>query len=76
MEDRLKQILASMLDTDVSAINENASTETIDNWDSLKQMNVIVALEDEFEVEFNDEETILLNSYKLLLEALKNKDSN
>ena len=73
MEDKLKKLLAVMLGVDEGQIDENASVETINGWDSLKQMNIIVAIEEEFDIQFNEEESILSNSYQTLLELIKKK---
>lgn len=76
MENKLKIILAAVLEVDINKINENSSVETIANWDSLKQMNIIVALEEEFNVEFNEEEIILLNNYQSILKSIYEKVQN
>ncbi len=73
MENKVKEILSSILEIEIKDVDENASIDTIDNWDSLKQMNIIVAIEEEVGIEFNEEETVLLNSYNLLIEAIKYK---
>jgi acyl carrier protein len=76
MENKLKNILATVLEINENKIDKNTSADTVENWDSLKQMNIIVALEEEFNIEFNEEETFLLNNYQLLLESIKNKIQN
>jgi acyl carrier protein len=73
MENKLKRILAAVLEVEKNKINENSSVETIANWDSLKQMNIIVALEEEFNIEFNDEEILLLNNYKSIQISINEK---
>lgn len=73
MENELKKILASVLEIDIETIDAETSEETVENWDSLKQMNIIAALEEQFNIEFDDEETVLLNSYELFLESLRDK---
>jgi acyl carrier protein len=73
MENKLKQIIAAVLGVGIEDIKHDSSSDTIENWDSLKQMNLVAAVEEEFGVEFDDEEIVLLNSYSLLLESLKNK---
>ena len=74
MENRLKKILASFLDLQNEMVDEKISAETIEGWDSLKQMNIIVAIEEEFDVQFDEEESILANSYVSLLKLIKDKD--
>ena len=76
MENRLKKILASLLDLKDEIIDEKISAETIDGWDSLKQMNIIVAIEEEFDILFDEEESILANSYVALLEQIRLKTSD
>ena len=73
MEDRLRKLLAVLLGVDEQQIDENASTETIEGWDSLKQMNIVVALEEEFDIQFSEEESILSDSYKSLVDLLRSK---
>jgi acyl carrier protein len=55
IDDRIRRILADVLDLDPSAIGDDASPETFDQWDSLRHMNLLVALEEEFGVTFDDD---------------------
>lgn len=73
MENRLKKTLASVLETDPENIDSTASSELIDGWDSLKQMNIIVALEEEFDIQFDEEESILSSSYASLYDLIRKK---
>jgi acyl carrier protein len=72
MENRVKKIMSEVLDIEIDSINENTSPETVESWDSLKQMNLIVALEEEFDIEFDDEHIIEMMDYKSILENIKN----
>ena len=73
MEDRIKKIMSDVLNIDVSLINNETSPDNIENWDSLKHMNLIVALEEEFEIEFDDEEIVDSMNYALIVIILKSK---
>lgn len=75
MESELKKLLSVLLGVDENDINNNSTAETIEGWDSLKQMNIIVAIEEEFDIQFNEEESILSNSYQSLLELIKKKQN-
>lgn len=75
MEEKLKTLLSVLLGVDEGVIDENASSETIEEWDSLKQMNIIVAIEEEFNVQFDEEQSILSNSYQSLLKLLNKKQN-
>ncbi|MEJ2594749.1 MAG: acyl carrier protein [bacterium] len=73
MEDKLKTLLAALLGVDEKVIDNNSSSETIEGWDSLKQMNIVVAVEEEFGIQLNEEESILSGSYESLLKLIKQK---
>jgi len=42
-DDKLKAVMASMLDIDVSTVGPATSTDTVDQWDSVLHMNLIIA---------------------------------
>jgi acyl carrier protein len=73
MENRIKEIMSVVFETDLSMINESASPETIENWDSLKHMNLIAVLEEEFNITFSDDEIIEMLSYELIIKIVKEK---
>lgn len=73
MEEKLKKIMSSVFEVEESEINENASPDNLDNWDSLRQLNLVSALEEEFEVEFEDEEIAEMINYKLVRLILQEK---
>ena len=73
MEDRIKQVMSDVFNIDVNSINNDASTSNTEGWDSLKHMNLIIALEEEFNIEFTDEEIIDSMNYALILNIIEAK---
>ncbi len=71
MKDRIKKVMANIFGIDGNLINNNSSPDNIDNWDSLKHMSLIVALEEEFEIEFSDDEIFNTMSYSLIADVLE-----
>lgn len=65
-ENTLKQVIATLLTVDVTAIDSEASMDTIPTWDSLRHMNLVLALEEEFKVSIPDEDAGNITSYKLI----------
>jgi acyl carrier protein len=65
-EDALKQVMATMLNVDAASIGPDASMDTIPSWDSLRHMNLVLALEEEFNVQIPDEDAGNITSYKLI----------
>ena len=54
IEVRIKQVMSDVFNIDINSINDTSSPDNIENWDSLKHMNLITALEEEFGVIFDD----------------------
>ena len=70
-QDKLKNIVATVLNVEISRIDANASSDTIESWDSLRHMNLVLALEDEFGVSLPDGEAANATSYPLLVLVLQ-----
>lgn len=73
MEDKLKEIMSTVFQVSTEEINESTSQKTIEKWDSLNQLNLVVALEDEFDVFFEPEEIGKMITFNAVLEIIKNK---
>ena len=70
-QEKLKNVVATVLNVDVSRIDANANSDTIESWDSLRHMNLVLALEDEFGVSLPDEDAANATSYALLVLVLQ-----
>ena len=70
-EQKLKEVLSRIFNISLDMIAEDASPDTIENWDSLRHMNLVLALEEEFNVEFTDDQVVEILSYKLIKIVLK-----
>jgi len=66
MEERIKSVMSSVFNVPQGVIQSDASPDTIDSWDSLKHMNLIIGLEEEFDIEFDDEDIGNLLNYELI----------
>ena len=69
--------MASVFEVSVEDINEDSSPDTIENWDSLRHMNLITVLEEEFDIRLNDEQITEMMNFNLVIysinEALNTK---
>jgi acyl carrier protein len=65
-EQKLRELLSKIFEVPLNEITENASPDTVGTWDSLRHMNLVVALEQAFNVELSDEEVVDILSYKLI----------
>lgn len=50
---RIKSIVSSVLHVNLAEISDSASADTIESWDSLAHMRLVLALEEEFDVTFD-----------------------
>jgi acyl carrier protein len=73
MESRIKNVMAAVFEIDIEDINEESSPDSIDNWDSLNLMNLVVSLEEEFDIQFDDMDIVEMLNFKLIVEIIKQK---
>jgi acyl carrier protein len=63
---KIKQVMSAVFEIPLESIADDASSDNIENWDSLRHLNLILALEEEFGVSIPDEEVGNLLNYKLI----------
>ena len=54
-----------------NSVNENSSPDNIDVWDSLKHLNLVLAIEEEFDISLTEDQVVEILSYELIIEVLK-----
>ena len=67
---KLKEVLSAVFEVSVESITDDSSSDTIENWDSLRHLNLIIALEEEFNVVIPDEEVGNMVNFKLIVLVL------
>ena len=70
MEEKIKQIMSQVFNIDAQEITEDSTQDTIGNWDSLRHMSLVMALEDEFRLELDENQIIEMMSFKLIINVL------
>ena len=73
--EKVRQIIADTLFMSLEEIGEDASQDSINNWDSLQQLNLVLALEQSFNVHFKPEEFAIMTSVEKILEQLSLKQA-
>ena len=63
---KIKEVMSAVFEIPLESISDDSSYDNIENWDSLRHLNLILALEEEFEVSIPDEEVGNLVNYKLI----------
>ena len=67
---KVYDVLSGILGIPREQLTLDSSRKTIEEWDSLKHMYVMLALEEEFQIEFTDGEIASLDRVSALVEAL------
>lgn len=70
---KLKQIIANVFEVNIEDVNETSSQDTLDNWDSIHQLNLVFALEEAFNIQLTDEDVVQLLSFELIKLILEEK---
>ena len=65
-EDALKQVLADVFEVDPASIGPDFGMDTVEQWDSLKHLNLVLALEEVFDITIPDEESADITSWPLV----------
>ncbi len=73
IDDKIKKVISIVFEIDLDKINDNSSPENIENWDSLRHMMLIGALEEEFDIQFSDDEMTELLNFKLIKFIISDK---
>jgi len=70
---QVQQIAADIFNLPLSLITVESSPDTIDAWDSLRHLSLMLALEQNFEVEFAPEEIDQMFSIDAIISLLHEK---
>ena len=75
MTEKIIEVISQVLELPVESIGANTSPENVERWDSLKHLQLILALEEEFGIMFPDDSVPNLLSYDALQTAIANLTS-
>ena len=73
MEEQLKLLFANILNIETSKITNDLKMGDVSNWDSLGHLNLITAIEEEFNIFFSNDEILELNSFEKFYDLLITK---
>ncbi len=71
MEEKVIGILKDVLEID--EVSMNISQDNCENWNSLRHLNLVSDLEDEFDVELEPEEIAEMKSVKDIISIIQQK---
>jgi acyl carrier protein len=68
---KIKKILAEELEIEIEDIPDDAKLNDFDKWNSLNHIKLMLALENEFNIELNEESIRKLVSLKTIIEQIR-----
>ena len=71
--DRVRSIAADVLEVPTAKITPATSPENTDTWDSVHHLNLVLALEQEFNLQFEPEEIDQMKDIQHILDILGSK---
>jgi acyl carrier protein len=69
----IQRIAADLFDIPVEQVLPHSSPATIENWDSLHHLNLVLGLESEFSVQFSPEEIAKMQTVQTIALLVQNK---
>ena len=71
--ERVRSIAADVLQVPAALITQDSSTENVESWDSVHHLNLVLALEQEFDLQFEPEEMDQMHSIAHIVNVVENK---
>ena len=73
MEDRIFRVVSDVLGVPIEKVNDDSSPDTIQSWDSLSHINLILALEAEFTISLSPDDVLEMLSVSLIRTIIAEK---
>jgi len=72
-EMKLKKVISNVLGVPINEINDSSNSDSLDNWDSLSHINLVLAIEAEFDVALTPEDYMDMLSVKSITMILEGR---
>ncbi|MBV7440776.1 acyl carrier protein [Weeksellaceae bacterium TAE3-ERU29] len=73
MKEQIITIMAEVFEMNPQDFPEQITQKTVEDWDSLRHLNLIVELEEEFDKSFEPEEISEMTSMDKIIEIIQKK---
>ena len=67
----VKKIMAKVLKIDLNKISFDTSVNEVPSWDSLKHIDLIIALEKKFNIQFSDVEVPTMVNFRIITATIQ-----
>jgi len=73
MDDKIKKIMSEVFSVSIESISEESSRQNLESWNSLNHLQMVFALEDEFQITLSPSEATRIIDFQSVKELLNNK---
>jgi acyl carrier protein len=73
VEQRVREVIAEVFGLEPQEVGPKTSIETVEAWDSLQHLTVVLALEEEFDIQLDDEQTVAAVSFPVITEVVRER---
>ena len=70
IEDRVKEVMAGLFAMDPAAIGDETSLGTVEKWDSVNHLNLMMSLEQAFGVQIDMDDAVEMISFPAVCDTL------
>tara|TARA_Y100000992_G_C21095823_1_gene410193 strand:+ start:199 stop:429 length:231 start_codon:yes stop_codon:yes gene_type:complete len=71
-EKKVKEIISKRFNIEIKDINKNLTFNSVDKWDSIGHINLMLDLEKNFDIELDENDTEGMLDYEKIISTLKN----
>jgi len=75
MSEEIQEMVARIFGLPAEQVRPESSPDTIDTWDSLQHLNLVLALEQQYDIQFTPEEIEQLLSVEIIIAFVEEKVS-
>lgn len=68
--EKVFKVISQVMNYPVENINADSSPDNIEGWDSMSAMNLVLALEEAFDLQFKDEHLMEMMNAGLIVEVI------
>jgi acyl carrier protein len=70
IKEKIKKIMIEVFEIESSLVNDEISQKNTGQWDSLNHLNLIVEIEEEFDVSFTPEQIGSMTTLEIILDEI------
>ena len=73
VEIQIMKIFSQVVDVPLASVSITMTPSDVENWDSMKHVMLLLAVESDFDLKFSDIEMVSIGTLKELIDLVKSK---